>query len=51
MTGWVLFLTGSVIAVTSGIVTLSPNGGSMLGVMLALVGGWLISRREARNGL
>lgn len=44
-----IFLTGFVVAVSSGIVTHSPNGGSLLGVILALWGAWLLMRREVKD--
>jgi len=48
---WVLFIGGAVIAVTAGMLTLSPNGGSLLGVMLMLWGFGMIAVRDVRNGL
>lgn len=46
---WVLFLGGGLIAVSSGMLTLSPNGGSLLGVLLMLWGAWRIWRREVER--
>jgi len=46
---WLIFLTGFIVAASSGILTLSPNGGSLLGVLIALSGAWLIGRKEVRS--
>ena len=46
---WFLFLTGFIVAVSSGVVTHSPNGGSLLGVLVALWGAWLLIRREVQD--
>jgi len=51
MMGWTLFICGGVIAVTAGMFTLSPNGGSLLGVMMLLWGFFLIARQDIRDGL
>jgi len=51
MIGWAMFICGSIIAVTAGMFTLSPNGGSLLGLIVALWGFFLIAREDVRNGL
>jgi hypothetical protein len=51
MMPWVLFFGGAFMALVSGVLTLSPNGGSMLGVVLMLWGFWLIASRDVRDGL
>lgn len=51
MIAWTLFISGAVIAVVAGMFTLSPNGGSLLGVMMMLWGFALIARRDVRDGL
>jgi membrane associated rhomboid family serine protease len=46
---WLIFITGFLIAVSSGMFTHAPNGGSLLGVLMALWGAWLIGRREVKD--
>jgi len=48
---WVLFLGGGLIAVTSGMLTLSWNGGTFVGIILMLWGFWRIASDDVRGGL
>lgn len=43
---WLMLIGGGLFAVTAGMSTMSPNGGSLLGLLIALWGAWLIWRRE-----
>lgn len=51
MMSWILFLGGGAMAVFSGVLTLSPNGGSLLGMILMLWGFWRIASQDVRDGL
>lgn len=44
--GWILLIGGGLIAVTAGMHTHAPNGGSLLGLILALWGAWLLWPRR-----
>lgn len=39
---WLLFIGGALIAVSSGMLTLSPNGGTLLGLVICFAGVWLM---------
>lgn len=44
--GWILLIGGGLVAVTAGMPTHAPNGGSLLGVILALWGVWMLWPRQ-----
>lgn len=46
---WLIFLSGFLIAVSSGMLTHAPNGGSLLGLLMALWGAWLIGRKGVKD--
>lgn len=48
---WILFIGGALIAVTSGMVTLSWNGGTLLGFLIMMWGFWKIANSDVREGL
>ena len=48
---WILLIGGGLLAVFSGVITLSPNGGSLLGLLIALYGAARIFRDDVRAGL
>jgi hypothetical protein len=50
MMPWVLLFGGGFIAIVSGVTTVAPNGGSMLGMMLACAGFLWIAFRDVRDG-
>ena len=51
MMPWVVFWVGAFVAVISGVFTVSPNGGSLLGIMMAGAGFLWIASRDVRDGL
>lgn len=51
MMPWVLFFGGAFIAIVAGVITVAPNGGSLVGVLLMLWGFWKIASRDVRDGL
>jgi hypothetical protein len=44
--GWILLIGGGLVAVTAGMPTHAPNGGSLLGLILALWGVWMLWPRQ-----
>jgi len=48
---WFLLIGGGLVAVFAGVPTLAPNGGTILGLIVALYGAWRIARDDVRAGL